>query len=296
MTVRVSRTVALQSGRAMPALGVSTWGFAEDPGRRAEELATVRECLDLGLGLIDTGPWYADGGAERVVGEAIAGRRDEAFVVGKLGPDDATRDGLVAACRASLRRLGTDHLDLYLLRRRGRVPLEDTIEGFHRLLEAGQIRAWGVGDFDVPALAELRVLGGTDVAVEQVLYNLVHRGIEYDLLPWCAERRIALIAYLPHEAGRLLRHMALSAVAARHDVKPAQVALAWVLRHEHMSAVPRADTPAQVRENRAALDLRLTARDIVELDETFPRPVAPRRLAVHDPEAIPPAPRRAPLA
>jgi diketogulonate reductase-like aldo/keto reductase len=279
--VTTTRRLELPSGAKAPVLGVSTWGFAEDEARRYDEIATLRAALDAGLTLIDTAELYARGGAEQLVARAIAGRRDETFLVSKVLPEHATRKGMVAACAASLRRLGTDRLDLYLLHWRGRVPLEETIEAFTALVEAGMISSWGVANFRVADLAELHVAGGSTEACNQVLYNLLHREIEHDLLPWCLERDIPVLAYLPHEAGRILSDPVLDAVAARHGATPAQIALAWVLRHERVGVVARADTPAHVHENCGALDLRLDVRDITELDDAFPRPVAPRQLVIH---------------
>jgi diketogulonate reductase-like aldo/keto reductase len=205
--------------------------MAEDVRRRKEEVAALRLGIDLGMTLIDTAEMYADGGAEVLVGEAIAGRRDELFLVSKVLPENATKPGTVAACEHSLRRLGTDRLDLYLLHWRGNVPLEETLDAFAALVDAGKIRYWGVSNFDVVDMIELwGITGGADVAADQVLYNLTRRGIEYDLLPWCRKRSIPIMAYSPIEQGRLLGHPALKRVAARHNAKSAQVALAWLLR------------------------------------------------------------------
>ena len=273
------RMTRLPSGEAIPSLGQGTWGMAEDVRRRKEEVAALRLGIDLGMTLIDTAEMYADGGAEVLVGEAIAGRRDELFLVSKVLPENATKPGTVAACEHSLRRLGTDRLDLYLLHWRGNVPLEETLDGFAALVDAGKIRYWGVSNFDVVDMIELRgVTGGVDVAADQVLYNLTRRGIEYDLLPWCREQRIPIMAYSPIEQGRLLGHRELQRVAARHGATPAQSALAWVLRQDGIIAIPKAVAPAHVRENRAAVDIRLTAEDLAELDRAFPPPKGPQPL------------------
>jgi diketogulonate reductase-like aldo/keto reductase len=271
----------LPSGEQLPALGQATWGYAEDPGRRADEVGALRAGLDLGMTLIDTAEMYADGAAEELVGEAIAGRRDEVFLVSKVLPAHASREGTVVACRRSLRRLRTDRVDLYLLHWRGTVPLEETVDAFVELCRAGSIRYWGVGNFDVPDLAELvRIPGGADVAADQVPYSLARRGIEYDVLPWCLERGVTPIGYAPFDGGPLLEHAVLATVAERRGATPAQVALAWVLRHERMSTVPMMRTAAEVRENVAALELRLTPHDLEELDEAFPRPLWPQPLDV----------------
>jgi diketogulonate reductase-like aldo/keto reductase len=274
--------IQLRSGEAVPVLGQGTWRMAEHPSRRQEEIAALRLGLDLGMTLIDTAELYADGSAEELVAEAIAGRRDEVFLVTKVVPANATRHGTIEACERSLRRLRTDHVDLYLLHWRGRLALEPTIDAFGRLLEAGKIRHWGVSNFDALDLAEvMNIAGGEAVEADQILYNLAHRGAEYELLSWCRERELVVMAYSPTDRGRLLGDVAVKAVAARHDATPAQVALAWVLRQDAVTAIPKAATPAHVRENRAALDLRLTEEDLATLDRAFPPPTRPRPLELY---------------
>lgn len=273
------RTTKLPSGEAIPVLGQGTWHMAEEPRRRADEIAALRCGLDLGMTLIDAAEMYADGAAEQLVGEAIAGRRGEVFLVSKVLPHNATRRGTIAACERSLRRLGTDRLDLYLLHWRGQVPLAETLEAFVTLTRTGKIRHWGVSNFDVADMEELeRTLGGGAVATDQVLYNLTRRGIEYDLLPWCRKRGIPIMAYSPVEQGRLLSHPQLQGIADRHRATPAQVALAWVVRQEGLVAIPKAGTPAHVRENRVALDILLTDEDLAALDRVFPPPTGPQPL------------------
>jgi diketogulonate reductase-like aldo/keto reductase len=275
------RTTRLPSGEAIPALGQGTWGMAEDAEHHKAEVAALRLGIELGMTLIDTAEMYADGGAEVLVGEAIAGRRDELFLVSKVLPENATRLGTVAACERSLQRLGTDCLDLYLLHWRGNVPLEETLDAFVALVSDGKIRHWGVSNFDVVDMIELRgVIGGADVAVDEVLYNLMRRGIEYELMPWCRKRGIPIIAYSPIEQGRLLGHRELKSVAARHNAKPAQVALAWLLRQDGIVAIPKAAKLVHVRENYAALELRLTRQDLAELDRAFPPPTEALPLAM----------------
>ena len=273
MTTTEIRRVALPSGEAVPALGQGTWHMAENPNQRARELAALRLGLDLGLVLIDTAEMYADGATEELVGEAIHGRRDEVFLVSKVLPEHATRRGTILACERSLKRLGTDRLDLYLLHWRGGVPLQETLDAFHSLQHNGLIRYWGVSNFDLPDLEELVSLPyGADVTTDQVLYNLNRRGIEYDLLPWCSRRRLPVMAYSPIDEGRLTNNTVLQAVAAGHAATSAQVALAWVLRQPNVIAIPKSGDPDHVVENRAALDLHLTKDDLARLDVAFPPP------------------------
>jgi diketogulonate reductase-like aldo/keto reductase len=273
------RTVAPPSGEPIPVLGQGTWRLAEGVHPPDVEISALRLGLDLGMRLVDTAEMYADGAAETLVGRAIAGRRDEVFLVDKVLPHHATARGTVAACRASLRRLGTDRIDLYLLHWRGPVPLIETLAGFAELISDGLIRYWGVSNFDVDDLAELRGLpGGGSLQTDQVLYNLTRRGIEWDLLPLCRRAGVPIMAYSPIEQGRLLGHPVLHAIAAQHDVTPAQVALAWVLHHDLVTAIPRAGSPRHVQENHDALAVRLTTEDLAALDRAFPPPTDKRPL------------------
>lgn len=275
------RTTTLPSGEAIPVLGQGTWGMAEGKHSRDDEITALRTGLDLGMTLIDTAEMYADGGAERLVGDAIHGRRDDVFIVTKVLPQNASRTGTIAACERSLRRLKIQWIDLYLLHWRGSIPLQETLEAFDALVHLGKIRYWGVSNFDVSDMEELVGLsGGARVATDQVLYNLTRRGIEFDLLPWCRERKIPIMAYSPIEQGRVLEHPELQRIAKQHGAKPSQVALAWVLRQDKMIAVPRAGVPAHVRQNRAALDVRLTKEDLADLDRTFPPPTRKQPLAM----------------
>lgn len=279
MSEAALRTVRLPSGEAIPALGQGTWYLGESAGRRSSEIAALQLGIDLGMTLIDTAEMYGSGGAEELVGEAIAGRRDEVFIVSKVLPQNASRRRTIAACEGSLRRLRTDRLDLYLLHWRGHPPLAETLDAFATLVDAGKIRYWGVSNFDPSDMEELaRLPGGGAVATNQVLYNLTRRGIEYGLLPGCLARGIPIMAYSPIEQGRLLGHARLKAVAARHGVTPAQVAIAWVLRGEGVFTIPKAGTLQHVRDNRAALELRLTAEDLADLDHAFPPPRGPTPL------------------
>lgn len=275
------RMTALPSGEKNPVLGQGTWRMAEQAVTRKQEIAALRLGLDLGMTLVDTAEMYADGGAEELVGEAIAGRRDEVFLVSKVLPGNASQRGTVTACERSLRRLRTDRIDLYLLHWRGSFTLRETLAAFDTLQRAGKIRHWGVSNLDLSDMEELAALpGGAAVQTNQVLYNLTRRGAEFDLLPWCRQRRIPLMAYSPIEQGRMLRHPALREVAARHDATPAQVGLAWLLRQEDMIVIPKASSEAHVRENRAVLDLRLDPQDIATLDRAFPPPTRAQPLAM----------------
>lgn len=272
-------TAELPSGEAVPQLGQGTWHMGESARKRAAEIAALRLGLDLGLTLIDTAEMYSDGVAEGIVAEAIHGRRDECFIVTKVLPENSTRAGTIAACERSLKRLKTDRIDLYLLHWRGRPKLEETLSAFEALIAAGTIRYWGVSNFDVEDMAELLALpGGSQCAANQVLYNLRRRGIEAGLLPWCRDRGIPIMAYSPIEQGRLLHDRMLTAVAIRHRATPAQIALAWVLRQRDMMVIPKASSEAHVRENRAALDIKLTEQDLGELNRAFPPPKGPRPL------------------
>ena len=265
----------LGDGGAMPRLGMGTWHMGERAGSRAAEVAALRMGLDLGMTLIDTAEMYGEGGAESVVGEAIRGRRDGVFVVSKFYPHHASRMKLVAACDASLRQLGIDTLDLYLLHWRGPVPLAETVATLEELVLQGKIRRWGVSNFDVADMEELvAVPDGERVAANQVLYNLGRRGPEFGLLPWCAERGIAVMAYSPLDEGRLVRHPALDAVAKRLGASTAQVALAWLLRDRRIVTIPKAATPAHVAANRETADLVLDPAALETLERAFP---APRR-------------------
>ncbi len=282
IVTEATRTVVLPSGEHIPALGQGTWHMAENPLNRSNEIKALRLGIDLGMNLIDTAEMYADGGAERLVGEAIRGRRDEVFLVSKVLPQNATRQGTIAACNRSLARLGVHEIDLYLLHWRGLIPLEETVDAFEALVGAGKIRNWGVSNFDIDDMLELVDLpAGTNVATDQVLYNLERRGIEFDLLPWCQQSGVPIMAYSPIEQGHVLRHITLKRIAARLGATPAQVALAWVLRQDGVCAIPQSGRPEHVRENRGALDVRLTPQDLADLDEAFPPPDGKQPLAMH---------------
>jgi diketogulonate reductase-like aldo/keto reductase len=271
--------VSMPSGESVPQLGQGTWHMGENSRRRKDEVAALRLGLDLGMTLIDTAEMYGNGGAEEVVAEAVAGRRDDCFIVSKVLPENSTRARTIAACERSLKRLKTDRIDLYLLHWRGSPRLEETLAGFEALLASGAIRYWGASNFDVEDMEELFALpGGPACASNQVLYNLRRRGIEAGLLPWCRQRKIPIMAYSPIEQGRLLRDRVLTAVAIRHRATTAQIALAWVFRQKDMMVIPKATTLEHVRENRAALDIALTEQDLAELNRAFPPPKGRRPL------------------
>ena len=267
------RYLHLPSGAPIPVLGLGTWRMGETGSRGAEIVNALRLGIDLGMTLIDTAEMYGEGGAEEVVAKAIAGRRHEVFVVSKVYPHNATRAGVVAACERSLKRLGTEYLDLYLLHWIGSVPFEETLAGFAALLQAGKIRSHGVSNFDTGDMERWwKLKGGNAAATDQVLYNLARRGVEWDLLPWCRKHRLPVMAYSPVDQGSLLTKRALRQVAARRGVTPAQVALAWLLHQEGVVAIPKAAQAEHVRENRAALELELTPDEFKELDRAFPPP------------------------
>ena len=264
----------LPDGTSVAQLGQGTWRMGEGRRPRAEEAAALRLGIDLGMTLLDTAEMYADGGAEEVVAEAIAGQRDRVFVVSKIYPQNATRSGTAAACERSLRRLRTDRIDLYLLHWRGSTKLAETVAALDALRQAGKVRHWGVSNLDTDEMQELAGLpGGEGCATDQVLYNLEARGPELDLLPWCAARSMPAMAYSPvGQGGGLLQHRALRTVAERHGATPAQVAVAWTLRLPHVVSIPKASDPAHVRENAAAAAIRLTDDDLATLDAAFPPP------------------------
>ena len=275
------RTVRLAGGRTVPALGLGTWRMGERGDMRAQEVKALQLGIDLGLTLIDTAEMYGEGGAEEVVGEAIAGRRDEVYVVTKVYPHNASRDGVIAACDRSLRRLGTEHIDLYLLHWRGQYPLAETVDAFETLKADGRIGQWGVSNFDVGDMDELmRIAPSGTCAANQVLYNLRIRGIEWELIGKCQTADVAVMAYTPLGEGPMLDSPMLGDLAAKYEVEPATVALAWILRHEGMIAIPKAADPDHVRANAAAAALELDADDLAFLDEAFPPPNGPTRLAI----------------
>ena len=273
------KTVALPSGERVPALGMGTWNIGDNPARRSEEVATLRLGLDLGATLIDTAEMYGEGKAEELVGEAIGGRRNEVFLVSKVYPQNASGRCAVEACERSLKRLGTDRLDLYLLHWRGNVPLAETKEAFTSLRQAGKIRYYGVSNLDVNDLEELWATpGGRETATDQVLYNLTRRGIEWDLLPWLRERHVPVMAYSPIEQAKLLKNKKLAEFARAAGMTAAQVALAWLLRADDVIVIPKTGRREGLKENLGALDIRLDDEQLAELDRLFPPPEEQRPL------------------
>jgi len=282
-----SSTVTLPSGEAVPALGLGTWRMGEDKSRRNSELAALRVALELGYRVFDTAEMYAEGGAETLLGQALSDAvqgglaREQLFVVSKVYPHNASAKGVVAACERSLRRLKLQHVDLYLLHWRGAVPLRDTVAGFEQLRQRGQLRHWGVSNFDLSDMQELfAVPDGQACSANQVWFSLQQRGVEFDLLPWQQARQVPLMAYSPIDQGALARHGGLADIAARLGATPAQVALAWVLSRPGVMAIPKSSDAQRLQQNWRCTDLRLSPADLAQLDALFPPPRRRRPLAV----------------
>lgn len=281
----IQKTVKLKNGTELPALGMGTWNIGDRRDRRSDEIASLRAGIDLGLRVIDTAEMYGSGRSEDLVGEAIEGRRDDVYLVSKVLPSNASFQGVQKACRTSLRRLKTDVIDLYLLHWRGGVPLEETVRGMEALRDEGLIRDWGVSNFDTDDMEELEEVG-SDCMANQILYSLEYRGTEYDLLEHDASRGIVTMAYSPlGQGGDLLKHRVMREIASRHstslgEATTAQIALAWVLRRENILAIPKASSPAHLKENAASLEIDLTDEDLAALDEAFPPPHRKTRLAM----------------
>lgn len=260
-------------GKSVPALGLGTWHMGETRAAASDEIRALKAGIDCGMTLIDTAEMYASGGAEVITGEAISGIRDEVFIVSKVLPSNASRHGTIAACEASLKRLGTDRIDLYLLHWPGRHPLRGTIEAFEELRASGKILRWGVSNFDTVGMKQISALpGGQNCASNQVLYNLSTRGIEFDLLPLMAEQSMPLMAYSPLDEGRLMRHPGLGRMAGQMGVTPAQLALAFLLARDNVIAIPKSSSPERVAQNRASADIQLSGEHLAELDRLFPPP------------------------
>ncbi len=273
------KTVQLPSGERVSAFGMGTWYMGEAPSNRQEEIASLRLGIDLGAALIDTAEMYGDGAAEELVGEAIAGSRDQVFLVSKVLPSNATRHGTVQACERSLLRLKTDRIDLYLLHWRGNVPFPETIAGFLELKRAGKIRYFGVSNLDLEEIKEFwSIPEGHAIQTDQLLYNLTRRGIEYELLPWLREKRIPIMAYSPVEQARLLKQEKLIKLARVHGLTAAQAALSWLLAKDDVIVIPKTSRPERLKENLHALERTLTPQQLTELGELFPPPTAPHPL------------------
>jgi diketogulonate reductase-like aldo/keto reductase len=267
------KSLKLSSGQAIPVLGMGTWQMGENDRDRPSEVAALRHGLELGLSLIDTAEMYGEGGAELVIAEAIAGRRADVFLTSKVYPHNASMKGTIAACERSLKRLNTDYLDLYLLHWRSSVPLDETLGAFQKLHQAGKIRSYGVSNFDTQDMKKaVSISGGREIVTNQVLYNLMRRGVEWDLLPWSRQQNIPIMAYSPIEQGRLLQDSTLQKIAADRHVTAAEVAIAWLLHQDQVIVIPKSSNIAHVEKNRAALDLRLTVEELELLNVAFPAP------------------------
>ncbi|MCG8707678.1 aldo/keto reductase [Brenneria sp. 4F2] len=280
------KKVSFPDGATVPAIGQGTWFMGESPELKAQEIKALQAGIECGLTLIDTAEMYADGGAEAIVGEAIRGRRDKVYLVSKVYPHNAGGEKAVKACEQSLARLQTDYIDLYLLHWRGGVPLTETITAMRQLQRAGKIGRWGVSNLDTDDMHELWSLeGGRECMTNQVLYHLASRGIEFDLLPWCQQHHVPVMAYCPiAQAGRLrnglFTHPIVNAIARQHGITPAQVLLAWAIRHPGIIAIPKASSVQHIRENAQVLDIALHADDLAVLDQAFPPPKGKQRLDV----------------
>jgi diketogulonate reductase-like aldo/keto reductase len=278
MSKPVSDVIRMPDGAVLPRLGQGTWFMGEQASSRAEEIAALRYGVELGMNLIDTAEMYGEGRSEELVGEALRGIRDSVFLVSKVYPHNAAGAGLVRSCDASLKRLGTDHLDLYLLHWRGNIPLEETVQGMEALVAAGKIARWGVSNLDIGDMQQLlRIPGGNRCAVNQVLYHLGSRGIEHELLPWQRGHKIPVMAYSPlAQAGTLRKGLTenetVQRIAASHEVTPLQILLAWSIREGDVMAIPKAGTRQHVAENAAAGKLEFTADELWQLDDAFPQP------------------------
>ncbi|MCC8094492.1 MAG: aldo/keto reductase [Tannerellaceae bacterium] len=271
--MKTEHTYTFRNHRNVLSLGQGTWNMGDDNTQRKTELDALRTGIDLGMTLIDTAEMYGNGRSERLVGEAIKGQRDKVFLISKVLPSNASRQGTLKACENSLKRLQTDYLDMYLLHWQGRYPFEETVEAMLQLKQEGKIRDWGVSNMDVAEMeAFYSIPGGNTCAANQVVYNLTRRGIEYDLIPWCRKNNLPVIAYSPVEQGRLQNNKLLSEIARRHNASPTQIALAWAIRNPGVIAIPKAASAKHVEENFKSLTLELTAEDLQQIDSVFPTP------------------------
>ena len=270
------RSVKLTSGNTMPVFGLGTWRMGEQDSARKVEIDAIRYALDLGITLIDTAEMYGEGGAEKIVAEAIQGQRENLFIVSKVYPHNASREGAIEACEHSLRRLNTDYIDLYLLHWPGSFALTETFEAFHHLQEQGKIRDFGVSNFDIDDLQDIPVEDQQRLGCNQIFYNLANREVEWAVAAWCHERSVPLVAYSPlDQASSLLQSQALTEVAARHSATVAQIALAWLLHQPDTVVIPKSVRPKCIRENLSALDIKLNQQDLIDLDSAYPTPNRP---------------------
>ena len=275
------KTVKLPSGKEIPILGQGTWRMGEKASQKQAEIDALKLGINLGMTLIDTAEMYGEGGAERVVSEAISDRRQEVYLVSKFYPYNASYQGVIKACGRSLSRLKTDYLDLYLLHWRGSIPLAETLEGLQHLKQAGKILDYGVSNFDTDDMEEAESLAsGKEIVTNQVLYNLIHRGIEWDLLPWCQKRSIPIMAYSPVEQRAFVNDSRLKNIAVKHNATPTQIALSWLLHQDNVISIPKATNPQHIKQNLAALDIDLTEEDIQEIDLAFKPPSRKMSLAM----------------
>ena len=265
-------TVKLKSGIELPAIGIGTWMMGEEPDKARDEISAIRRSIELGMSVVDTAEMYADGQSEQIVGMALHGIREQAFVVSKVFPWNASKAGTILACEASLERLDTDHIDLYLLHWRGSHPLEDTIEAFEALKAQGKIRAWGVSNFDIGDMQQLLEAGGENCEVNQILYNLGRRGPEFELLPMMQDNSIATMAYSPIEQGKLVSDPRIIHIAKAYQATPAQICLAFLLERDQVLAIPKTSNVDRVEENFGAFEIDLSDEHLDELDRIFPPP------------------------
>lgn len=276
------KTVTLPNGTEIPAMGQGTWCMGDDSDQRSQEIETLREGIRRGLTLVDTAEMYGGGRSERLVGEAIADCRDDVYLISKVSPSHAGKKQLVKACEDSLQRLGTDHLEMYLLHVPGSAPYAETIEGFEQLQNDGKIGSYGVSNLDLGEMQDfVNAPGGDGCQVNQLLYNLNQRGIEWDLLPWLQERNIGMMAYSPFDRPAVIQNDSLVSFAKERNISPAQAALAWLLDQDHVIPIPKASDPDRVTDNAGALDVTLSADDRRELDQIFPAPDGPQRLHIY---------------
>ena len=275
------RTFELPSGHHMPALGLGTWRMGERSDRRPDEVAAIRAAIEYGVRLIDTAEMYGEGGAEKVIGSAMHGQREQLFLVSKVYPHNASYDGVLAACERSLRRLNSDYIDLYLLHWPGSYPLEETFDAFQSLKDSGKIRDFGVSNFDIDDLEAIPAEYRTGVASNQVFYNLAHRETEWAVSPWCGKNNIPVMAYSPlDQAGRLLQSAALNKIAEQHSATVAQIALAWLLHQDSTVVIPKSAHIDRIKENMAALEITLSEDDLHDINAAFPAPAGPVRLGM----------------